>query len=65
MLTPVWRKDDVLDKAALLYDEASFDDLLAKHQEKSAWEAASATALTTAAICSWEHALAPLGEIIS
>ncbi len=64
VLTPEWRKDAILDPAALRYNEETFEQLLAQYSDETSWKHASNTALSIAASCNWDEAFRPLETII-
>jgi hypothetical protein len=65
VLTPAWRRDDVLDPAALRYTEESISDLLAENSTQEKWTRLSIDALGLANRFSWDNVFSGLDPILA
>jgi len=64
VLSPSWHRDDVLDEAALLYDEESFLRLIHENSGKQKWTELSDKAYDIAQRHDWENVLRPLDSFL-
>lgn len=65
VLSPVWRRDDALDDAALLYDEENFLNLIHENANEPKWTELSIRALKIARSYSWDEVLRPLDALLT
>ena len=64
VLTPEWRKDPILEKYSILYNENNFLQKIKEYSSREKWEKMSNMCLDKAKEWDWEKVLKPLIEII-
>ena len=64
VLTPDWRKDEILDASSIYYGAGNFLDVVAEYSSETSWSAKSKQSLAVAEGLSWSAALRDLGDLL-